>query len=43
VLESLAGGFLSTAFQDTFAFLLLILVLIVRPWGMFGQRPLERA
>ena len=43
VLESLAGGFLSTAFQDVFAFLLLILVLLVRPWGMFGERPLERA
>jgi branched-chain amino acid transport system permease protein len=43
VMESLAGGFLSTAFQDMFAFLLLILVLIIRPWGMFGERPLERA
>ena len=43
ILESLAGGLLSTAFQDVFAFLLLILVLIVRPWGMFGERPLERA
>jgi branched-chain amino acid transport system permease protein len=43
VLESLAGGFLSTAFQDVFAFLLLIIVLLVRPWGMFGERPLERA
>jgi branched-chain amino acid transport system permease protein len=43
ILESLAGGFLSTAFQDVFAFLLLILVLLIRPWGMFGERPLERA
>jgi branched-chain amino acid transport system permease protein len=43
VAESLAGGFISTSFQDTVAFLILILVLIVRPWGIFGERPLERA
>ncbi len=43
VLESLGGGFISTEFQDVFAFLALILVLLVRPQGLFGERPLERA
>lgn len=43
VLESLGGGFVSTAFQDTFAFLALILVLLLRPQGLFGERTVERA
>lgn len=43
VLESLGGGFISTEFQDVFAFLALILVLLVRPQGLFGEKPLERA
>lgn len=43
VLESLGGGFVSTEFQDTFAFLALIAVLLVRPQGLFGEKPLERA
>ena len=43
VLESLGGGFVSTEFQDVFAFLALILVLLVRPQGLFGEKPLERA
>jgi branched-chain amino acid transport system permease protein len=43
VLESLAGGFVSTAFQDTVAFLVLIIVLLIRPQGLFGQPLPDRA
>ena len=43
VLESLAGGFISTQFQDTFVFLTLIIVLLVRPQGLFGQPLTDRA
>jgi branched-chain amino acid transport system permease protein len=43
VLESLAGGFISTEFQDAFAFLALIIVLIIRPQGIFGQPLGDRA
>jgi branched-chain amino acid transport system permease protein len=43
VLESLAGGFISTQFQDTFVFLVLIGVLLVRPQGLFGQPLTDRA
>ncbi len=43
VLESLVGGFISTTFQDTFAFLALIVVLLVRPQGLFGQPLPDRA
>ena len=43
VLESLCGGFISTQFQDTFVFLALIVVLLVRPQGLFGQAISDRA
>jgi branched-chain amino acid transport system permease protein len=43
VLESLAGGFISTQFQDTFVFLVLIVALLVRPQGLFGQPLADRA
>lgn len=43
VFESLAGGFISTQFQDTFVFLALIIVLLVRPQGLFGQPLPDRA
>jgi branched-chain amino acid transport system permease protein len=43
VLESLVGGFISTQFQDTFVFLALITVLLVRPQGLFGQPLTDRA
>src|SRR3984893_2204401 len=43
VLESMGGGFISSQYQDTFAFLALILVLLVRPQGLFGQPLTDRA
>jgi len=43
VLESLVGGFISTQFTDTFVFLALIAVLLVRPQGLFGQPLTDRA
>jgi branched-chain amino acid transport system permease protein len=43
VLESLSGGFISTQFEDTFVFLVLILVLLVRPQGLFGPPLTDRA
>jgi branched-chain amino acid transport system permease protein len=42
-LESLVGGFISTQFTDTFVFLALIAVLLVRPQGLFGQPLTDRA
>jgi branched-chain amino acid transport system permease protein len=51
VIESLAagyigpltGGFLGSHYQDVFAFLVLILVLVFRPSGLLGERVAERA
>jgi branched-chain amino acid transport system permease protein len=42
VAESLAGGYVSIAFKNTFAFLVIILVLLVRPEGLLGEEFKER-
>lgn len=38
VLESMAGAFVSSEWQDAFGFVILILVLLVKPMGLFGER-----
>ncbi|HUF91395.1 MAG TPA: branched-chain amino acid ABC transporter permease [Candidatus Limnocylindria bacterium] len=38
VAESLAGGYVSYAYKDAFAFLFMIAVLLWRPQGLFGRR-----
>jgi branched-chain amino acid transport system permease protein len=38
VTESLAGGYINTAFQEISSFVVIILVLILRPSGLFGIR-----
>lgn len=39
----LTGGFLGSNYQDIFAFMVLILVLVFRPSGLLGERVAERA
>jgi len=39
----LTGGFLGSNYQDVFAFVVLILVLVFRPTGLLGERVSERA
>jgi branched-chain amino acid transport system permease protein len=39
----LTGGFLGSNYQDIFAFIVLILVLTVRPSGIMGERVADRA
>jgi branched-chain amino acid transport system permease protein len=40
---TLTGGVLGSHYQDIFAFLVLILVLVFRPSGLLGERVAERA
>jgi branched-chain amino acid transport system permease protein len=40
--ESLVAGYLSTGAREIVGFGLVILVLIVRPWGLLGARPTRR-
>jgi len=39
----LTGGFLGSHYQDVFAFMVLILVLVLRPSGLLGERVAARA
>lgn len=39
----LTGGFLGSHYQDIFAFIVLIVVLVFRPSGLLGERVAERA
>lgn len=43
LLESLAVAFISTSYRDVIAFLILILVLLIRPAGLLGRVGEERA
>lgn len=40
--ESLAAGYLSSAYKDAVAFVVILLVLLVRPSGLLGARLVER-
>ena len=42
VLEMLGSAYVSTAWKDVFVFLILILVLIFRPNGLFGEKTAEK-
>lgn len=40
--ETLAAGYISSAWKDAFAFLVLIGILVFRPTGLFGERVAEK-
>jgi len=42
IIEMLFGGYISTAFQQVSAFVIIIIVLFVRPYGLLGRKPLHR-
>ena len=42
VLESLAAGYFSSRWKDVFAFAILIIILVVRPRGLLGERVVVR-
>ena len=42
ILEMLGAAYISSAWKDVFVFLILILVLIFRPTGIFGERVAEK-
>ena len=39
--ESFGAGYISTGYKDGISFLLLIMVLLVRPYGLFGREGSE--
>jgi branched-chain amino acid transport system permease protein len=38
IMEALAGGYVSSAFQDVSPFAIIMIVLVIRPTGLFGER-----
>lgn len=43
LVESLGAGYISAEYEDVFAFVVLVVVLIFRPSGLLGQRVADRA
>ncbi len=42
VLESFGAGYVSSAFKDAFAFIILLVILFFKPSGIFGRADIER-
>lgn len=42
IIESLGAGYISSSYRDAFAFLAMILILIVRPAGIMGKRRIDK-
>lgn len=42
ILEALGGGYISSHYMDAFALLILLIVLFIRPSGIFGSREASR-
>ena len=42
VIEALVSGFLSSTFRDAAAFIILIVILLFRPAGLFGKNIREK-
>jgi len=42
IVEALGGGYISTHYMDAFALLILLVVLFIRPSGIFGSREASR-
>jgi len=42
VLESFGAGYISSGYKDAFAFIVMLLLLFVRPAGIFGKSGVER-
>ena len=42
LVEALAGGYVSSGYQDAVAFLIILVVLMIRPAGLFGRVAVDR-
>ncbi len=42
LIEQLSSGYISPKARDIFVYVPLLIILLVRPWGLFGERELGR-
>jgi branched-chain amino acid transport system permease protein len=42
VVENLAGGYIGSSFKEIAGFMVVLVVLMVRPYGLFGEKDIER-
>jgi branched-chain amino acid transport system permease protein len=42
LVEAMTAGFISSTYKDAVPFLLILLVLVIRPQGLIGSRSVER-
>jgi branched-chain amino acid transport system permease protein len=42
ITENLAGGYLGSGMKEVAGFAMIIVVLMIRPFGIFGERDIER-
>ncbi|MBE7248923.1 MAG: branched-chain amino acid ABC transporter permease, partial [Actinomycetospora chiangmaiensis] len=43
IIETFGAAYISVPYKDAFAFLVLVVFLVVRPQGLFGERVAEKA
>ena len=42
VTECFAAGYISGTFRDSFAFIILVLILLIKPSGLFGKKGVDK-
>lgn len=42
IVENLAGGYLGSGYKEIAGFVVVLLVLMIKPYGLFGEREIER-
>jgi len=42
LVESLGGSYISAEYKDAYAFIILIIILLIKPGGLFGKAELEK-
>ena len=42
LVESLGGSYISSEYKDAYAFVILIIILLIKPGGLFGKAELEK-
>jgi branched-chain amino acid transport system permease protein len=42
IIESLGAGYISSSYRDAYAFIVMIIILVIRPSGIFGAKHIDK-